>query len=151
MWIILQLHDMAAAIIKQSGGKEVLMLQSILRHHTLPVTSIKLGTFQIHNVHIQWQCNFVASPCRHVIYRVIHNPLRDSWLLRYSSRDGHAEEEHVNRGRDTPSFCPTLQVLDVSTLGDGADINPESCVAGTWLQDWHLPRHQGWTYRAPVR
>jgi hypothetical protein len=23
-------------------------------------------------------------------------------------------------------------------------------VAGTWLQDWHLPRHQGWTYRAPV-
>jgi len=26
-----------------------------------------------------------------------------------------------------------------------------TCVAGTWLQDWHLPRHQGWTYRAPVR
>jgi hypothetical protein len=24
-------------------------------------------------------------------------------------------------------------------------------VAGTWLQDWQLPRHQGWTYRAPVR
>jgi hypothetical protein len=24
-------------------------------------------------------------------------------------------------------------------------------VAGTWLQDWHLPRHQGCTYRAPVR
>jgi len=21
--------------------------------------------------------------------------------------------EHVNRGRDTPSFCPTLQVLDM--------------------------------------
>jgi hypothetical protein len=31
--------------------------------------------------------------------------------LRYSSRDGHAEGKHVNRGRDTPSFCPTLQVL----------------------------------------
>jgi hypothetical protein len=24
-------------------------------------------------------------------------------------------------------------------------------VAGTWLQDWHLPRHQRWIYRAPVR
>jgi hypothetical protein len=24
-------------------------------------------------------------------------------------------------------------------------------VAGTWLQDWHLPRLQGWTYRASVR
>jgi hypothetical protein len=24
-------------------------------------------------------------------------------------------------------------------------------VAGTWLHDWHLPRHQGWTYRASVR
>ena len=23
-------------------------------------------------------------------------------------------------------------------------------VAGNWLQDWHLPRHQGCTYRAPV-
>ena len=33
-----------------------------------------------------------------------------------SSRDGHAEGEHVNRGRDTPRFCPTLQLLDVSTL-----------------------------------
>jgi hypothetical protein len=24
-------------------------------------------------------------------------------------------------------------------------------VAGTWLQDWRLPRHQGWIYRAPIR
>jgi hypothetical protein len=44
--------------------------------------------------------------------------------LRYSSRDGHAEGEHVNKGRDTPSFCPTLQVLDMCTLGDAADVNP---------------------------
>ena len=44
--------------------------------------------------------------------------------LRYSSRDGHAEGEHVNRGRDTSSFCPTLQVLGMSTLGEAADINP---------------------------
>jgi hypothetical protein len=57
-------------------------------------------------------------------YRVIHKSLRDFRLLRSSSRDGHAEGEHVNRGRDTPSFCPTLQVLDMSTLGDVADVNP---------------------------
>jgi hypothetical protein len=46
------------------------------------------------------------------IYRVIRKSLRDFRPLRYSNRDGHAEEEHVNRGRDTPRFCPTLQVLD---------------------------------------
>ena len=49
-------------------------------------------------------------------YRVIHKSLRVFRSLRYSSRDGHAEGEHVNRGRDTPSFCPTLQVLDMSNL-----------------------------------
>jgi len=48
--------------------------------------------------------------------RVIHKSLRDFRPLRYSSRDGHAEGEHVKRGRDTPSLCPTLQVLDMSTL-----------------------------------
>jgi len=46
-------------------------------------------------------------------YRVIHKSLWDYRPLRYSSHDGHAEGEHVNRGRDTPSFCPTLQVLDM--------------------------------------
>jgi hypothetical protein len=50
------------------------------------------------------------------IYRVIHKSLRDFRPLRYSSRDGHVEGEHVNRGRDTASFCPTLQVLDSSCL-----------------------------------
>ena len=58
------------------------------------------------------------------MYRVIHKSLRDFRPLRYSSRDGHAEVEHVNRGRGTPSFCPTLQVLDMSTLGDVEDVNP---------------------------
>jgi len=43
-------------------------------------------------------------------YRVIHKSLRDFRPLRYSSRDGHAEEEHVNRGRDTPSFCPASAI-----------------------------------------
>ena len=57
-------------------------------------------------------------------YRVIHKYLRDFRPLRYSSRDGHAEGDHVNRGRDTRSFYPTLQVLDMSTLDDAADINP---------------------------
>ena len=50
-----------------------------------------------------------------VLYRVIHTSLRDFRPLRYSIRDGHAEGEHVNRGRDTPRFCPTLQVLDMLT------------------------------------
>ena len=58
------------------------------------------------------------------IYRVIHKSLRDFRPLLYSSRDVHAEGEHVNRGRDIPRFCPTLQVIDMSTLGDAADVNP---------------------------
>jgi hypothetical protein len=57
-------------------------------------------------------------------YRVIHKSLRDFRPLRYSSREGHAEGERINRGRDTPSLCPTLQVLDMCTLGDAADVNP---------------------------
>jgi hypothetical protein len=57
-------------------------------------------------------------------YRVIHKSLRGFRPLQYKSWDGHAEGEHVNRGRDTPSFCPTLEVLDMSTLGDVADVNP---------------------------
>jgi hypothetical protein len=34
-------------------------------------------------------------------YRVIRKSLRDFQPLRYSSQNGHAEGEHVNRGRDT--------------------------------------------------
>jgi hypothetical protein len=33
-------------------------------------------------------------------------------------------ERERERERDTPSFCPTLQVLDMSNLGDAADVNP---------------------------
>ena len=51
-----------------------------------------------------------------ILYRVIQKSLRDFRPLRYSSRDGHAEGEHVNRKRDTRSFCPTLQVLDICWL-----------------------------------
>jgi hypothetical protein len=57
-----------------------------------------------------------------LIYRVIHKSLRDFRPLRYSNRDGDAEGGHVSRGRDTPIFCPTLQVLDMSILGDAADV-----------------------------
>jgi hypothetical protein len=57
-------------------------------------------------------------------YSVIHKSLRDFRPLRYRSRDGHDEGENVNRRRDTPSFCSTLQLLDVSRLGDAADVNP---------------------------
>jgi hypothetical protein len=53
-----------------------------------------------------------------IMCRVIHKSLWDFWPLRYSSWDGHAKGEHVNRGRDTASFFPTLQVLDMSTLVD---------------------------------
>jgi hypothetical protein len=58
--------------------------------------------------------------------------------MRYSSREGHAEVQHVNRGRDTPSYSPTLQVLDMSTLGDAADVNPVikflSGIGGTYIR-----------------
>jgi hypothetical protein len=60
----------------------------------------------------------------HFLYRVIHKSLWDFQPLWYRSQDGHAEGEHVNRERETPSFCPTLQVLDMSTLGYAADVNP---------------------------
>ena len=62
-------------------------------------------------------CTHVYFSCM-AIYRVIHKSFRDFRPLRYSSRDGHVEGEHVNRGGDTPSFCLTLQVFDMSTLGD---------------------------------
>jgi hypothetical protein len=65
--------------------------------------------------------SFIPQPDIY-LYRVIHNSLRYFRPVRYSNRDRHAEREHVNRGRDTPSFCPTLQVLDMSTLGDAADV-----------------------------
>jgi hypothetical protein len=53
---------------------------------------------------------------------VIHKSLRDFRPLRYGIRYGHAEGEHVNRGRDTPGFCLTLQVLDMPIFGDAVDV-----------------------------
>jgi hypothetical protein len=54
----------------------------------------------------------------------MYKSLRDIRTLRYSSQDGHAEGEHVNRGTATQSFCPTLRLLDMSTPDDAADVNP---------------------------
>jgi hypothetical protein len=48
--------------------------------------------------------------------------------------------KNVNRGRDTPIFSPTLQVLDMSTLGDAADVNPvikflpHTCKSRVWQE-----------------
>jgi len=75
-------------------------------------------------------------------YRVVHKSLWDFRPLRYRSRDGDAEGEHVNRGTDTPSFCPTLQVLDMSTLGDAADVTIDSVLANPKTQNASLfPAH----------
>jgi len=73
-----------------------------------------------------------------VIYWVIHNFLRDFRPLRYSSGDGHAEVENVKRGRDTPSFCTTLKVLDISTLA-----------SSQLTQFWQIPRHRTLSYNCP--
>jgi len=81
-------------------------------------------------------------------YRVIHKSLRDFRPLRYSSRDGHAEGEHVNRGSDTPSLCLTLQVLDISTLGDAADVDR---IIKFLPHTLHVCGRNLITYRAPVR
>ena len=44
-------------------------------------------------------------------YRVIHKSLRDFRPLRYNSRDGHAEGEHVNRGRQRETHSKFLSYL----------------------------------------
>ena len=90
------------------------------------------------------------------LYRVIHKSLRDFRTRLHNNQDRHGRKEHINRWRISPSFCLILQVLNMCTLGD-ADVNQVPAtrvatrIAGTWLQDWHLPRHQGRTYWAPVR
>ena len=76
------------------------------------------------NLGVDLAIKITTAPSSIIVYRVIYKSLWGFRPLRYSSRDGHAEGEHVNRGRDTPNLCPTLQVLDMSTLGDAADVNP---------------------------
>jgi len=88
-------------------------------------SSKKTVTLQIsHYLSSYTHCLIIYEISARRFYRVIQKSLPDFQPLWYSSRDGHAEGEHVNRGRDTPSFCPTLQLLDMSNLGDAADVNP---------------------------
>jgi hypothetical protein len=54
----------------------------------------------------------VLSSTQTYKYRVFSKTLRDVRPQRYSSRNGHAEEKHVNRGRD----LSYLTVLDMSFL-----------------------------------
>ena len=56
------------------------------------------------------------------VYRVIHKSLWNFRPLRYSSRDDHAEGEHVNRGRDTPFSVLNYRCSIMSTLGDVARV-----------------------------
>ena len=57
-------------------------------------------------------------------YGVIRKSVQDFRTLQYSSRNGHAEGKLANRGRNTQSFRRTLQVLEMSTLGDAANVKP---------------------------
>ena len=67
-------------------------------------------------------------------YRVIHKSVRDFRPLRYSSRDSHADGEHVNRGRDTQisvlryrcSICPPLVTRQMSNLAILANSNTQN-------------------------
>ena len=99
----------------------------------------KLEYFQTSSI-VTVRLEQIVVVLRKIKYRVIHKSLRDFRTLRYSSRDGHAEGEHVNRGRDTPSFCPTLQVLNMFTLGDAPDVNPvikflpQACNERVWQE-----------------
>jgi hypothetical protein len=45
-------------------------------------------------------------------YRIIRKSLRDFRHLRYSSRDGHAEGKHVNRGTDTKKTWRDSLLID---------------------------------------
>ena len=91
----------------------ILLQDNILQMQSSWLYLIKLRCFfTIHLNFSKTACNKTAYP----LYRVIQKPLWDFRPLQNSDRDGHAQGEHVNRGRDTPSFCPPLQVLDMSFL-----------------------------------
>jgi len=65
-----------------------------------------------------------------MIYRIIHKCLRDFRPLRYSSRDGHAEGEHVNRGilqtwRDSLPIDMLLFAVSVLVVAQPSSEVPE--------------------------
>ena len=57
-------------------------------------------------------------------YRVIHKSLRDFRPLRYSSRDGHAEGEHVN---DRCQFCNQVPAIHVQRVWQELDYRIDIC------------------------
>jgi hypothetical protein len=79
---------------------------------------------QLEQVVMQWNAislqlfygSTIYTPVCLFLYRIICKSLRDVRHLQYSSRGGHSEGEHVNRWIDTPGFCPTVQVCDMSFL-----------------------------------
>jgi hypothetical protein len=83
-------------------------------HNSVHTERINIGMIY-YIIHTQFR-----SPCYKIkMYRVIHKSLRDFLPLRYSSWDDHAEKSmSTERERETPSFCPILQMLDTSTVGD---------------------------------
>jgi hypothetical protein len=96
-----------------------------LRYDTRPVKSAsanisfytnnsKMPNFELWHSCRKWTIYTHTHTHKH---RVIRKSLWDFQPLQYGSRDGHAEGKHVNRRTDTPSFCPTLQVPNMSTLG----------------------------------
>ena len=113
--------------ISRAGGPQISIWRMRFACWIPKATNTNTHTNTICNILLLFHCNhsYTNAPQCYVYnkYRVIRKSLRDFRPLRYSSRDGHAEGEHVNRGRDTPIFWPTLQVLDMSTLGDAADVN----------------------------
>jgi hypothetical protein len=91
-----------------------------------PLNHKLLAYLQLFRYHLDELCYPVYFRNR-INYRVIHKFLlcgREARMVRIGGGGG-AERENVNKGSDTPSFCPTLHVLDISTLGDAADVNPE--------------------------
>jgi len=86
----------------------------------------KVGCLLCSNVHICTSTSPYFVLCKNPIHRVIHKSLRDFRTPLRNNQYRHGIKKHINRERerDTPSFCPNLQMLDMCTLGVAADVNP---------------------------
>jgi DNA-directed RNA polymerase subunit RPC12/RpoP len=72
---------------------------------------------------LPYKCS-ICSP----FVRACQQGERHSKLLSYLTGARYVQHlwEHVNRGRDTPSFCPTLQALDMFTLCESMSTEGET-------------------------
>jgi hypothetical protein len=83
-----------------------------------------------------------------MICRVIHNSLRDFQPLRYSSWDGHAKGEHINRGRDAPKF---LSYLTGARYVHPCTVTIDSVLANSKTQNAFLfPVHPMFRHDCPL-